>query len=87
MSYNKALKAYAFVLREQILKKDCVPIEFIDDYLLSYSNNTSFNTVRRHLNVLTNYLNENGFDIATTKLKSKKQNEKLHNQLKIFHAY
>ena len=59
-----------------------MPIEFIDDYLLSYSNNTSFNTVRRHLNVLTNYLNEHGFDIATTKLKSKKQNEKLHKPIK-----
>ncbi|MDB4087422.1 tyrosine-type recombinase/integrase [Flavobacteriaceae bacterium] len=82
MSYKKALKTYALVLREQVLKKDCVPIEFIDDYLLSYSNNTSFNTVRRHVNVLTNYLNENGFDITTTKLKSKKQNEKLHKPIK-----
>ena len=81
-SYKKALKAYSLVIREQIEKKDCVPIEFIDDYLLSYSNNTSFNTVRRHLNVLTNYLNELGFDIATTKLKSKKQNEKLHKPIK-----
>jgi len=81
-SYAKALKAYSLVLREQIEKKDNVPIEFIDDYLLSYSNNTSFNTVRRHLNVLTNYLNEHGFDIATTKLKSKKQNEKLHKPIK-----
>jgi len=82
MSYHKALKTYSLVLREQILKKDYVPIEFIDDYLLSYSNNTSFNTVRRHVNVLTNYLNENGFDITTTKLKSKKQNEKLHKPIK-----
>ena len=81
-SYKKALKAYSLVLREQIEKKDCVPIEFIDDYLLSYTNNTSFNTVRRHLNVLTNYLNEHGFNIATTKLKSKKQNEKLHKSIK-----
>ena len=81
-SYAKALKAYALVLRGQIEKNDCVPIEFIDDYLLSYSNNTSFNTVRRHVNVLTNYLNENGFDISTTKLKSKKQNEKLHKPIK-----
>ena len=82
MSYHKALKTYSLVLREKILKKDYVPIEFIDNYLLSYSNNTSFNTVRRHLNVLTNYLNEHGFDIATTKLKSKKQNEKLHKPIK-----
>ena len=34
------------------------------------------------VNVLTNYLNEHGFDIATTKLKSKKQNEKLHKPIK-----
>jgi hypothetical protein len=31
MSYKKALKSYSLVLREQILKKDNVPIEFIDN--------------------------------------------------------
>jgi hypothetical protein len=87
MSYKKALKSYASVLREQILKKDNVPIEFIDDYLLSYSNNTSFNTVRRHLNVLTNYLNENGFDIPQLNLNPRNKMRNFTNQLRIFHAY
>ena len=76
--YRKALESYSFVLRKELINKDEIPTEFIDNYLLSYSNNTSFNTVRRHFNVLTNYLNEQGFEISTSKLKSKRQNEKLH---------
>ena len=78
VKYKKDLKTYSQVLRNELVKRNEIPIEFIDNYLLSYSNNTSFNTVRRHLNVLTNYLNEQGFDISTSKLKSKRQNEKLH---------
>ena len=82
MSYKKALKSYASVLREQILKKDNVPIEFIDDYLLSYTIIQVSIQLEDILMYLTNYLNEHGFDIATTKLKSKKQNEKLHKPIK-----
>jgi len=78
VKYKKDLKTYSQVLRNELLKRNEIPIEFIDNFLLSYSNNTSFNTVRRHLNVLTNYLNEQGFKISTSKLKSKRQNEKLH---------
>jgi len=78
VKYKKDLKTYSQVLRNELVKRNEIPIEFIDNFLLSYSNNTSFNTVRRHLNVLTNYLNEQGFDISTSKLKSKRQNEKLH---------
>ena len=80
--YKKALKSYASILRKELIRKNEIPIEFIDNYLLSYSNNTSFNTVRRHFNVLTNYLNEQGFEISTSKLKSKRQNEKLHKPIK-----
>ncbi len=78
VKYKKDLKTYSQVLRNELVKRNEIPIEFIDNFLLSYSNNTSFNTVRRHLNVLTNYLNEQGFEISTSKLKSKRQNEKLH---------
>ena len=78
VKYKKDLKTYSQVLRNELVKRNEIPIEFIDNFLLSYPNNTSFNTVRRHLNVLTNYLNEQGFDISTSKLKSKRQNEKLH---------
>ena len=78
VKYKKDLKTYSQVLRNELVKRNEIPIEFIDNFLLTYSNNTSFNTVRRHLNVLTNYLNEQGFKISTSKLKSKRQNEKLH---------
>jgi integrase len=78
VKYKKDLKTYSQVLRNELVKRNEIPIEFIDNFLLTYSNNTSFNTVRRHLNVLTNYLNEQGFEISTSKLKSKRQNEKLH---------
>ena len=81
VKYKKDLKTYSQVLRNELVKRNEIPIEFIDNFLLLYSNNTSFNTVRRHLNVLTNYLNGQGFEISTSKLKSKRQNEKLHNQL------
>ena len=78
LPYKKALKSYASVLRKELVRKDEIPIEFIDNHLLTYLNNTSFNTVKRHFNVLTNYLNEQGFEISTSKLKSRRQNEKLH---------
>ena len=45
---------------------------------LRHNNNTSYNTTRRHVNVLVNYLYENGFDIKQSKLKSRKQTETLH---------
>ena len=43
-----------------------------------HHNNTSFNTTRRHVNVLVNYLYENDFDIKQSKLKSRRQTETLH---------
>ena len=45
---------------------------------LKYSNNTSYNTTRRHLNVLVNYLADNGFTIECMTLKTRKQTETLH---------
>ena len=44
----------------------------------SYSNPTSFNTVRRHLNAVLNYLKDNGFDAKISRLKPLKQSEILH---------
>ena len=76
--YRKVLIRHSKMLRKVLVKKDYIPIEFIDNYLLSYTNNTSFNTHRRHINVLVNYLNENGLKVPMTKLKTKKQTEKLH---------
>ena len=46
---------------------------------MKYRNNTSFNTTRRHVNVLVNYLYENGFDIKPNlNLKVEEQTETLH---------
>ncbi|MBL6590512.1 MAG: tyrosine-type recombinase/integrase [Flavobacteriaceae bacterium] len=76
--YKESLIYYAKLLREQLIKHDEIPIEFIDGFLNQYTNNTSFNTHRRHINVLANYLNEHGFKMPITKLKRRRQTEKLH---------
>jgi len=76
--YVKSLEYYSKILREQLVKHDTIPIEFIDGFLNQYTNNTSFNTHRRHINVLANYLNEHGFKMPITKLKRRRQTEKLH---------
>ena len=76
--YKLSLGYYAKLLREQLVKHDEIPIEFIDGFLNQYTNNTSFNTHRRHINVLANYLNEHGFKMPITKLKRRRQTEKLH---------
>ena len=79
--YVKSLKYYSKIIREQLVKHDTIPIEFIDGFLNQYTNNTSFNTHRRHINVLANYLNEHGFKMPITKLKRRRQTEKLHKQI------
>jgi hypothetical protein len=63
VSYIKALKAIARCLREQLVSKGHISPEYVDSLSLKYRNNTSFNTTRRHVNVLVNYLYENDFDI------------------------
>jgi hypothetical protein len=78
VSYIKALKAIARCLREQLVSKSHISTEYVDSLSLRYRNNTSFNTTRRHVNVLVNYLYENDFDIKPSKLKSRRQTETLH---------
>ena len=78
VSYIKALKAISRCLREQLVSKGNISIEYVDSLSLRYRNNTSYNTSRRHVNVLVNYLYENDFDIKPSKLKSKRQTETLH---------
>ena len=55
-----------------------ISVDFIDSISLRNTNNTSYNTTRRHVNVLVNYLYENGFKINKSKLKTRKQKEVLH---------
>jgi integrase len=68
----------AHKLREELKHSGNIPIKFIDGIMLKYNNSTSFNTIRRHLNVLVNHLYENGFPIEKSNLKPRKQTEKLH---------
>jgi integrase len=78
VSYLKALIAIARCLREQLVSKGHISPEYVDSLSLRHHNNTSYNTTRRHVNVLVNYLDENDFDIKQSKLKSRRQTETLH---------
>tara|TARA_R110002072_G_scaffold204436_1_gene362447 strand:+ start:875 stop:1921 length:1047 start_codon:yes stop_codon:yes gene_type:complete len=77
-SYHKCLNNIASKLRNELLSKGNINVDFIDSISLRNSNNTSYNTTRRHVNVLVNYLYENGFKISKSKLKTRKQEEVLH---------
>ena len=76
--YNKILKRLVSLLRSELASKGSLSVEFIDSLSLKYKTITSYNTIRRHVNVLVNYLYENGFDIIRSKLKSKRQTKSLH---------
>ena len=55
-NYKKAIESISNELREQVILHKTIPIEFTNKYLNKYKNPTSFNTIRRHLNALLNYL-------------------------------
>lgn len=76
--YRKALYDLANKLRQRLVKSGGINTEYIDSLILKHTNNTSYNTTRRHLNVLVNYLHDNGFPIDKSKLKARKQVEALH---------
>ena len=76
--YKRALEKIVIRFRKEIISKNNISVDFIDSLSLRYENATSYNTTRRHVNVLVNHLKENGFDIKRSKLKSKKQIERLH---------
>ena len=80
--YYKALKYLSEVLRNELKNKGELTVTFIDYIQLKYTNNTSFNTVRRHLNVSVNYLHNNGFPTPISKLKTRKQVEVLHSPIR-----
>jgi integrase len=79
--YKKTLENLSSILREELIKKGCISSAFIDSIPLKYDNNTSYNTTRRHLNVLVNYLYSRDFPIELSKLKTRKQNEVLHSPI------
>ena len=76
--YILTLDSLYKLLREEYKLNGNIGIKFTDKLLKSYKNPTSFNTIRRHLNVLLNHLKQNGFDAKPTSLKPLKQTEKLH---------
>ena len=78
VSYLKTLTCLAQTLKKQLVSKGNISIQFINSITLRYNNNTSYNTTRRHLNVLVNYLYEHNFPIERSKLKGRKQEETLH---------
>ena len=80
--YRKALKSYAVILRQELVKKGVITSSYIDSIPLRYDNNTSYNTIRRHINVLVNHLHTNSFPIGLSRLKTRKQEEVLHSPIK-----
>ena len=78
VKYKKTIESISKELRGQVILYKTIPIEFTNNYLNKYKNPTSFNTIRRHLNALLNYLKENEFEVEITSLKPRKQTEKLH---------
>ena len=76
--YISTLETLSKLLREEYKLNGSIGVKFTDKLLKSHKNPTSFNTIRRHLNVLLNHLMENGFDAKPTSLKPLKQTEKLH---------
>ena len=79
--YRKALKSYAIILRQELIKKGVITSSFIDSIPLRYNNNTSYNSIRRHINVLVNHLHKNNFPIGLSRLKTRKQEEVLHSPI------
>ena len=78
--YRKALKSYAIILRQELITKGVITSSFIDSIPLRYNNNTSYNSIRRHINVLVNHLHNN-FPIGLSRLKTRKQEEVLHSPI------
>jgi len=76
--YKSTLENLSKLLREEIKVKGKIGVEFTNNLLKSYKNSTSFNTVRRHLNVLLNLLKENDLPVELSRLKPLKQTESLH---------
>ena len=76
--YRKTLESIASLLRQELFLKGSISKQFLNSIPLKYNNNTSYNTTRRHLNVIVNYLHNNGFTIEKSTLKTRKQEEVLH---------
>ena len=81
-NYRKMLVSMSGLLRVQLVKKGSISASFLNSIPLKYNNNTSYNTIRRHVNVIANYLNSRDFPVELSKLKTRKQDEVLHSPIK-----
>ena len=79
--YRKTLLDLVEKIRRELTRKGEISVHFLDSLVLRFDNNTSYNTTRRHLNVLVNHLHRNGFPIEKSELRSRKQIEVLHKPL------
>lgn len=78
INYRKTLDNISKTLRIELIKNGKISNFFISSLLLKYDNNTSYNTIRKHVNVIINHLKNNSFPIEICKLKPRKQEEVLH---------
>ena len=65
IKYLKKLKNISNTFRDELVKRSFISIDFIDSLILKYDNSTSYNTQRRHVNVIINYLIDNDFKMIT----------------------
>ena len=76
--YRTELKRLSTLIRPDALKYGSISSSTIENILLRYTNNTSFNTQRRQLNTLLIFLKENSFPVEKSRLKARRQEEILH---------
>jgi integrase len=73
--YKTELRRLSNLIRPDVITHKKVRSAATDKILLKYSNSTSYNTHRRHLNAILQHLEDNSFPV---RLKARKQEEVLH---------
>ena len=76
--YKTELERLSALIRPDAIKYGVIRSATTDNILLKYTNSTSFNTQRRHLNTLLRHLTDNGYPVEKSRLKARKQEEVLH---------
>ena len=76
--YKTELRRLSNLIRPDVIIHKKVRSAVTDKILLKYSNSTSYNTHRRHLNALLQHLENNSFPVEKSRLKARKQEETLH---------
>ena len=79
--YKTELKRLSILIRPDAIKYGVIRSVTTDNVLLKYTNSTSYNTHRRHLNALLKYLSVHRFPTENSLLKARKQEEVLHKPL------